>query len=997
MGPTNADLNKALNEVFLSGRFESRPLYLVLDNQGRERLSSILGIEPNEVEDRCCAIVGSKLSRTGDPYAELEIDLWSWVLSGRQSPPPFTSLLFALSHAAELMASNGNFSATNYYIRLSALVGIPAQKLSQHGRSTEQFWKAFNSWLADNDFAYGRPTARAINEYKYVGIAMSQAIVREVDRQRFHLMFEKYGFSNTDYVSTSEIDQYISTWIHSSQPTKQLKEAWKKTELRPRICEAAASEFEEWQTLKGVASRESGAGLARLSLALSIRHDLFARSVALHFGKEQALDRLALALVGGGEIELSNTTFAGFATLEPRSAIPLERSLLHGLELELGGKTAFKWAGRPAIPFARSDQGYWSEVSRVSLGTEHLVLVRDDGTVRRAIEAALEEAAAPGYTVATPDKLKGLPSGWVMYEKVVVVRALGELKGFESVLSPVGDASSLRLEGGIKLGRGIFHRQRAPLVYLDAEKPGVAITVWEGTSPDGSELLSRTGQGSSVALDLSACVPESGNIFIEGKIGRGTVASASLLFRSADRPRPLNWQENTVVSYTGITSTSVESAAHAQSVRGLSTPEYPPCEFDLSILASYSVLEDLAPDSGRAHGAQEEHSNPSSPKAAIPSIKGLSPQEVMALPCAVRGLHRLHYAMVPPGAPKYAPVDVNCRDCDITYLHRRSPPATSARSNRRSRPVVPSSPGSAPDTAEAVKFPFADFPKVETTAKAGEYVIVPSYNWIKDAAEKGVDSTMFIWYVQKMAQPDKENSEVQFMQERKKVPNAYVVAIPPGQKAKNGDVILTWWQTGSGMNRAIVVDDKDPIAPIVRYLDIDYDNPAKSRDNVTTIGKMDEKIVPDSFFKIKEWDAGTTVAIQDGANLKKGQVIRVAGDKVLVLQSVGKLKVYPKSACKPVPVVPNVKDGDRVKVPFVGTFKDATVSKVDAKIGRELGALKLVKSDMKIRGKTMRVWHGLRERFETSGYSFRDTDDSSCDMQVDDDMDDPLECVVRRC
>jgi hypothetical protein len=164
-------------------------------------------------------------------------------------------------------------------------------------------------------------------------------------------------------------------------------------------------------------------------------------------------------------------------------------------------------------------------------------------------------------------------------------------------------------------------------------------------------------------------------------------------------------------------------------------------------------------------------------------------------------------------------------------------PAGEPKLSEAKPPVVNSS---APDTAEAVKFPFADFPKVETTAKAGEYVIVPSYNWIKDAAEKGVDSTMFIWYVQKMAQPDKENSEIQFMQERKKVPNAYVVAIPPGQKAKNGDILLTWWQTGSGMNRAIVVDDKDPIAPIVRYLDIDYDNPAKSRDNVTTIGKMDE-------------------------------------------------------------------------------------------------------------------------------------------------------------
>lgn len=246
----------------------------------------------------------------------------------------------------------------------------------------------------------------------------------------------------------------------------------------------------------------------------------------------------------------------------------------------------------------------------------------------------------------------------------------------------------------------------------------------------------------------------------------------------------------------------------------------------------------------------------------------------------------------------------------------------------------PSVSSSAPDTSEAVKFPFADFPAVETTAKAGEYVIVPSYNWIKDAAEKGADSTSFIFYVQKMAQPDKENSEIQFQSQRKKVPNAYIVAIPPGQKAKNGDIILTWWQTGSGMQRAIVIDDKEPATPIVRYLDIDYDNPAKSNDKVTTIGKMDEKIVPDSFVKLKDWDTGTVVAVQDGANMKKGWIIRVADDKVLVLEGIGKLKVYPKSACKPVPVTPNVKEGDRVSVPFVGTFKDATVSKIDEKIGR---------------------------------------------------------------
>lgn len=270
-------------------------------------------------------------------------------------------------------------------------------------------------------------------------------------------------------------------------------------------------------------------------------------------------------------------------------------------------------------------------------------------------------------------------------------------------------------------------------------------------------------------------------------------------------------------------------------------------------------------------------------------------------------------------------------------------PANASTPNAPSAPTEPKisvasppifSTSSAPDTAEPVKFAFADFPSVETTAKPGDYVLCPSYNWIQDAVAKGTEQTSFIFYAQKMAAPDKEFSELQFLQERRKVPNAYIIHIPPGQKAKKGDIVLTWWQTGSGMNRAIVIDDADPVSPVVRYLDISYDNPAKSRDNSTTIGQMDEKIVPDSFVKLKDWDAGTIVAVQDGANVKKGQIIRVAGDKVLVLQGVGKLKVYPKSSLTPAPLVPAVKEGDRVRATFVDTFKDATVARVDEKIGR---------------------------------------------------------------
>ena len=137
------------------------------------------------------------------------------------------------------------------------------------------------------------------------------------------------------------------------------------------------------------------------------------------------------------------------------------------------------------------------------------------------------------------------------------------------------------------------------------------------------------------------------------------------------------------------------------------------------------------------------------------------------------------------------------------------------------------------------------------------------------------------------------------------------------------------------MQRAIVVDDTDPSRPVVRYLDIAYDNPAKSRDGSTTIGKMDERIVPDSFVKLKAWDPGTMAAIQDGANQKSARVIRVVGNKVLVLENSGKLKVVLKSACQPLPLVPQVNPGDRIEAPRYGqNFASATVSSVDGRNGR---------------------------------------------------------------
>ena len=49
--------------------------------------------------------------------------------------------------------------------------------------------------------------------------------------------------------------------------------------------------------------------------------------------------------------------------------------------------------------------------------------------------------------------------------------------------------------------------------------------------------------------------------------------------------------------------------------------------------------------------------------------------------------------------------------------------------------------------------PFKDCEKKPTLAKAGEYILTPSYNWQKDATQKGADKQTFIFYHAKMKTP----------------------------------------------------------------------------------------------------------------------------------------------------------------------------------------------------------------------------------------------------
>jgi hypothetical protein len=221
------------------------------------------------------------------------------------------------------------------------------------------------------------------------------------------------------------------------------------------------------------------------------------------------------------------------------------------------------------------------------------------------------------------------------------------------------------------------------------------------------------------------------------------------------------------------------------------------------------------------------------------------------------------------------------------------------------------------------------YPVVTTGAKAGDFVIAPSREFLDNAIAKGADKTTFIYYGATMVVPGPAESQIKTLVGKVvNMPNSLIVPIRKGEKAQVGDVLLGVWQSGSGMQRSIVIAGGAPEAPKVRYLDIDYENPAG-------VGKKDDALKPDTFQKQSDGlIVGNVAAVKKGTSFERGIVVNVAGDKVLLLGFAGRLSVAPKADCVPIPIKPKVKKGDKVLVPVFTAFKPAVVDSVDEAIGR---------------------------------------------------------------
>lgn len=218
----------------------------------------------------------------------------------------------------------------------------------------------------------------------------------------------------------------------------------------------------------------------------------------------------------------------------------------------------------------------------------------------------------------------------------------------------------------------------------------------------------------------------------------------------------------------------------------------------------------------------------------------------------------------------------------------------------------------------------------------GELVLAP-YTYYKAGLDKGEDLTNkgLIFYKTNLVKAGVEKSVVNYKEDYE-LPNSLIIGIPEGATAKKGDILLTWWQSGSGLKRAIVRDDSNPAEPKVDYLDMKLDPGSKVN---FADEHANEQLKPNSFIVLHDgqWEPGTQVACKDErGRWLAAKLIKATADKVLVLGFSEKVAVYPKSDCKLIPLSDEgVKAGDSVHGLFVAEYQPGyTVDKVDNERGR---------------------------------------------------------------
>lgn len=562
--------NSAINEIFFDGRYQSRPIYMDLEDEERIEVAKKVSLDPDEFDIELGRCVAETLQwDKANIYSWHLNNLKNWQSSKFESFPPISALLLTFSLAAEHMRKGDEFSSSNYYHRLCEVTGISDEKkrtkLSLCAKFTPIFWKALNHWLTIKDYQYGKPTAKQISKLKYVSYSMSQSLVRDADRKALHRMFEYFNLTAHENLNEAEISQYIHEWMTISGPTGPsawLKKLWSIPDLRERIATSACGELEDWED-SSKSLDQGNVHISKLSWSIVTRNfpkpqvtlclvtsigDNFS-GAKLKISNNGASSIVKAAFNNAEDLWLREYLGTKLAYLDSSAEINLSGLLHATFELEsIYGGRKYKYEARAIIPLTKTDGAQiYKEVIRVSLFSNHSIICHEKWAEK--VISHLNKCARQGYLLRDSVQLYGLPKDWVLFENVEILSVPDDVEHSLQVLVPLSEGVNINLIGGLKLTSGIWHSLAPPKIFASDENGFLDIIIKNNNllSDDNiifSQANSTYDPNILVKLDFSL---DSMNLIYEVCKNNTCLYENDISFRSASTPKRLSSATNSML------------------------------------------------------------------------------------------------------------------------------------------------------------------------------------------------------------------------------------------------------------------------------------------------------------------------------------------------------------------------------------------------------------------------------------------------------------------
>lgn len=582
--------NDAIAEhVFPLGQ-EGKPVFLQLDDEDLDAIGLRLGFDAPARQHFITAVRRTlTANERGGIFGRhvREARKWRSEMGERPDAPPCVGLLAVFVMAAEHMASGQGLSSNNYYDRLLLELGVPTpasesqrNELARQFRDhSPRFWQTLRSWLEAWDGRRGSCTATQVGGHRYIGVPISQALVRSQDRRHLRDFFASNGYDPADPPGLKALAGDLGRWINQpgSPASHALRELWNQGQ-RDVITEIVQQELAGWTGQSGTPN-EDAAPRREIRLAIEFTNKgltrkpelgLLVRRHAEDPDKNEPLE-LELETVSAvgvenplEDIHLERTADSRWYRVEPSR----ELALGLGLESDISLRQAslgirLTRDGRSVLPL-RLESGsstYIEEKKSVATGDEYVVLCHED--LADAAEALLHQVA--GERVTRRDGPYGdVPPGWSVFTSVEVAAAPVQLdtSGAElEVLIPQPEYH-FKVAGGLRLpgSAGTWHLAKPPEVGAASQDPSKKLALsahanWMDAGKGAEDLdLGRFDHWAAyVHLDKAIPGLSDGDLSIalsshqEGQ-PREVVRRAAVHLRSGNFPRSLSETEESLIA-----------------------------------------------------------------------------------------------------------------------------------------------------------------------------------------------------------------------------------------------------------------------------------------------------------------------------------------------------------------------------------------------------------------------------------------------------------------